>query len=293
MVGEAPWIPDGVRVEVDEARAESCVTLIELEETKSEALISSRKYLPEDSTTILRSLDEYLQRKIGECQSTADDRGSALVHLRASLQKSSSVTVKTAWALRSSRSIEEGLHLIDQPLAVRSKGLSRDNSFGDGGRADVANAQDTSSEVIEFRSVRRLSQQEAHVLGRCVLILDAVVRHKDHSGATFHAWRTKAPLRHLLKVTAQKSPVLKQLLFETANSGITLDCEALINELLQIWPTIHEPEYIRDLMGAFFPHCLEIKGHKKMSGIFEIARQVSSKIFLRPAKLVVADSKAE
>lgn len=274
MVGEAPWIPDGVRVEVDEALSESCVILIELEETKSEALISSRKYLPEDSKTILRSLDEYLQRKISECQSTADDRGSVLVHLRESLQKSSSVTVKTAWALRSSRSIEDGLHLIDQPLAVRSRGLSKSDLFGEGGdHADGANTQRSASEGVEFRGVRRLNQQEAHVLGRCVLILDAVIRHKDHSGATFHAWRTKAPLRHLLKISTLKFPVLKQLLFETANSGITLDCEALTSELLQIWPTIREPEYIRDLMGAFFPHCLEIKGHKKMSVIFETARQ--------------------
>jgi len=275
MVGEAPWIPDGVRVEVDEALLESCVTLIELEETKSEALISSRKYLPEDSKTILRSFDEYLQRKISECQSTADDRGSVLIQLRLSLEQSSSVTIKTAWALRSSRSMEEGLHLIDQPPSVRSRGASA-SSFPDGGsgRNDGIGSEHPPSEVLEFHGVRRLNQQEAHVLGRCVLILDAVIRRKDHSGATFHSWRTKAPLRYLLKVSTLKCPSLKQLLFKTANSGITLDCEALIGELLQIWPDMREPEDIRGLINAFLPNCLEIKSHKKMSGIFEMARQV-------------------
>jgi hypothetical protein len=271
MVGEAPWIPDGVRVEVDEATSESCVTLIELEETKSEALISSRKYLPEDSKTILRSLDEYLRRKISECQSTADDRGAVLIHLRASLQRSSSVAVKTAWALRSSRSIEEGLHLIDQPLTVRSRAAATSALPEDGGKRNGSDIQRPSAEVMEFRGVQRLDRQAAHALSRCVLILDAVIRQKDHSGAAFHSWRPKAPL---LKRTSMKTPVLKHLLFETAHSGIALDCESLITELVQIWPEIPEPDYIRNLMNAYFPKCLEITGHNKMSRIFETARQI-------------------
>jgi hypothetical protein len=116
QVGEAPWIPDGVQVDTDESPVRCSLTLLELEERKSEALISCRKYLPEDSTRVLHAFREYLRRKIGECKSTADTRERALTALERLLQQGAPVRVKTACALRSAPFIIiEALPLIDQP----------------------------------------------------------------------------------------------------------------------------------------------------------------------------------
>jgi len=46
------WIPDLIEIAVDES-GNFALRLIELEAQKSDALISSRKYLPENSTKII------------------------------------------------------------------------------------------------------------------------------------------------------------------------------------------------------------------------------------------------
>jgi len=268
LVGDAPWIPDGVRVEVGEPPAGCCLTLIELEEIRSQALISCRKYLPEDSRAILDAFDEYLQRKISECKSTADGRESALIQLRDRLRQNIPVSVKTACALRLSDRMIEELPLIDQPKAARSRGVREENvqSPDKKGSASLGEAA--------FRGAVRLDPKRLKELYRCVLVLDAVIRHKDHSSAKFHSWRIKAPLRRLLEAGDVGTPVLKQLVFDMKDSGLTLDCEALFHELPKIWPTIHTPEDARRVIERYFPRCVEIKGHEKMARIFEVARTV-------------------
>jgi hypothetical protein len=73
-VGAAGWIPDLVKLVVDEPPARCSLTLIELEATESVALISCRKYLPEDSASIVSAFRKYLDRVISQCRISADPR---------------------------------------------------------------------------------------------------------------------------------------------------------------------------------------------------------------------------
>ena len=63
------WIPDLIEIVVDESR-DFTLRLIELEAQKSDALISSRKYLPENSAEIVGAFCEYLEQVICACRST-------------------------------------------------------------------------------------------------------------------------------------------------------------------------------------------------------------------------------
>ena len=69
-VGSSSWSPDFIKMFVDESKNIK-LTLIELDATESIVRISCRKYLPENSTEIVRSFSNYLDRVIAQCQSTA------------------------------------------------------------------------------------------------------------------------------------------------------------------------------------------------------------------------------
>src|SRR5438552_1857138 len=112
-VGGAGWVPDLVRVIVDDPPDRCSLTLIELEATESVALMSCRKYLPENSADILKAFNDYLDRVIRQCRSSADTREADFAGLKAVLSEISQVTVTTAGALRSSTSFVEELALID------------------------------------------------------------------------------------------------------------------------------------------------------------------------------------
>src|SRR6266571_5731344 len=190
-VGAAGWIPDLVRLVLEEPPNTCTLKLIELEATESEALVSCRKYLPENSGNILSAFGDYLDRVVRQCRASADPREPEFASLRAMLSQASHVTVMTAGALRSSATFVEELPLIDQPkLAAQPRAIQDDQT-------DKARV---------FQGVLRLSQREANVLGRCVMILDAVVRQRDHSSATFHDWRGRErtqPLKRLLPRTME------------------------------------------------------------------------------------------
>ena len=187
-------------------------------------LISCRKYLPEDSGAILGAFDEYLQRKISQCKSTADGRESALIQLRDRLRENIPVSVKTACALRlSDRMIENCRSSTSRRRPDRGTCERKTSKPGQKGSASLGETA--------FRGTVRLDAKRVKELYRCVLVLDAVIRHKDHSSATFHSWRIKAPLRRLLEAGDVGTPVLKQFVFDMKDSGLTLDCEALFHEL--------------------------------------------------------------
>jgi hypothetical protein len=114
-IGAAGWIPDLLKVEVHEPPESCSLALIELEATESAALISCKKYLPENSASILSAFNEYLDRVIRECRSSADPREGELANLKSVLSEASHVTITTAGALRSSTAFVEELFLIDQP----------------------------------------------------------------------------------------------------------------------------------------------------------------------------------
>lgn len=205
-----------------------------------------------------------------ECRSTRDSRLSALEDLRRTLD-GVAVTVKTACALRSSpyRMIEE-LPLIDQPRLTHSGEFKRDRIRDKG---DLGEGEESRS----FRGTLRLVAEEVKALGRCVMILDAVIRGDDFSKATFHSWREKAPLKRLLRKEAKKPPVLKQLVLGIQNKGTELSFETLLSELAGIWQNNNggsfNLERARDLINHYFPVALGIKGQSRMPDIFETARK--------------------
>jgi hypothetical protein len=205
-----------------------------------------------------------------ECRSTRDSRVSALEDLRRTLD-GVAVTVKTACALRSlPHKIIEELPLIDQPRLAHSGEFKRDR-IGDKG--DLGEGEESRS----FRGTLRLAAEEVKALGRCVMILDAVIRGDDFSKATFHSWREKAPLKRLLRKGAKKPPVLKQLVLEVHNKGTELSFETLLSELAGIWHNndggSFNLERARDLINHYFPVALGIKGQSRMPDIFETARK--------------------
>jgi len=261
-VGKGPWIPDLVQVEIDESHAQGVLTLIELEDKKPDALAGCRKYLPEDSRDILRRFNQYLDRIREECHSRADARGHEFARLKKTLG-SVRLVVKTACALRSSTDIIEEWPLMDQPETSQSQGAQQTSDKEEG----------KEGELHLFHDTEEMSAKRAKAMGRCVMVLDAVIRGKDVSDATLHAWRPKSPLKTLLKTN--DSPILREL-FETHNTMLKLDFEALLSELLAIWqgvrPDLHR-EGVRCLISGYFPTALDIPKSKLMKEIFDTARR--------------------
>ena len=122
-VGSTGWIPDFVRVVVEDPGDKCCLTLVELESTEPAALASCRKYLPENSTTLVSRFSEYLYRVVLNYHSNADPREREFAKLKSILSEATQVKVTTAWPLRSATVFLEELPLIDQPTQA-TQGLT-------------------------------------------------------------------------------------------------------------------------------------------------------------------------
>jgi hypothetical protein len=252
------WIPDGVRVDVQESHC--FLTLIELEDTKSNALISARKYLPENSDLIVRALGEYLDRIVSQCVSTGDSRESGFAGLRDIVTEGKPFVVRTACALRSSTETLEELSLIDQPSSAKSPN---------------APPSEVGQSASPLQGTLRLGRERLHDLQRSLKVLDAVIRHQDHSAGLFHSWSHRTPLKRLAS-EATGNPVLKELATETIRTGMKLDFEALLLELVSIWTGALgelDLEDVRRLISKYLPIAHRIKGHDRMDVIFEDARK--------------------
>lgn len=259
-IGAGPWIPDLVQVEI--GKSDAVLTLIELEDKKSDALAACRKYIPEDPREVLCRFNEYLDRVIEECRSHADGRESEFARLKEMLG-GVRIDVHTAGALRSSVDIIE-----EWPI-------------GQGGLSDPPHVQQKSgqdtgkeNEPDPFEGTRGLSAEKVNALGRCVMVLDAVIRLRDHSEAEFHNWRMKAPLKSHPRT--KESPVLSKLVLKTDNRGMELDFENLIEEILAIWqePYPHlQRDGTRVLIRNYFQEASQIKSHERMTTIFAAARK--------------------
>ncbi len=264
-VGAAGWIPDLVKVVVEKSSDRCSLTLIELEATESVALISCRKYLPENSTDILNAFSDYLDRVIRQCRSTADPREHEFFRLKSVLSQIEHVTVTTAGALRSSTCFVEELPLIDQPTLVAQPRPVREEK--------------AQPERI-FRGLLRLSAQEANALARCVMIIDAIIRNRDHSSATTRTWLGRArtqPLKVLLIENCDIHPALRAFVLERQRRGATLDFEIMLSELIDIWSVALERsvdlERSRNLVSGYYPVASAIKAHDHMAAVFETARK--------------------
>ncbi len=253
------WIPDGVRVDVQESQC--FLTLIELEDTKSNALISSRKYLPENSDLIVRALGEYLDRIVSQCVSTGDSREAGLTRLKDIVTQGKPFVVRTACALRSSTETVEELSLIDQPSSAKSPNVPPPSEVG--------------QSASPLQGTLRLGRERLHGLQRSLKVLDAVIRRQDHSAGLFHSWSHRTPLKRLVSETTG-NPVLKELATETNRTGMKLDFEALLLELVSIWAGASRQldlEDVRRLISHYLLTAHRIRGHDRMDAIFEDARK--------------------
>jgi hypothetical protein len=267
-VGESSWIPDLLRLVVEEPSGQCKLTLIELEATESVALISCRKYLPENSDVILSAFTDYIDRVIRQCHSTADAREAEFARLKVVLANATQITVTTAGALRASAGFVEELPLLDQPKTV-------------GQPQPVEQGHDDTRRT--FRGIVRLPRLEAQGLYRCILILDAVVRHCDRSGTRFRHWKKESsPLCRLLSENSGTYPELHTLIHESKTAGITLDLEKVISALAEIWSLVCgeqlHPEHIRTLVSRYIPIALAIRKHHEMIAVFEEARKLVAEV---------------
>jgi hypothetical protein len=268
-LGTAGWIPDLIKVVVEGPDQSCSLTIIELEAIESAALISCRKYLPEDSADILSAFSDYLDRVIRQCRTNADPRKCEFIRLKSQLTEATHVTINTAGGLRnSSTGFVEELPLIDQPkLATQPRRVQQDHY----------------ESRRPFQGLVRLTRREAEALARCVMILDAVIRGHDHSGTRFELWRRRArsqPMKRLLTENNGSHPELRSLVFGSKERGITLDFEKVLSELIDMWTTTSkrqpDREQTRRLIDRYFPVVADIKGYEPMVPIFETARKCLS-----------------
>jgi hypothetical protein len=255
------WIPDLIEVVIDES-GNATLRLIELEAHKSDAVISSRKYLPENSTEIVTAFLNYLEKVIRACRSSADNREEDFARLKMILSKTEKIFITSAGALRSSAEFVEELPLLDQPNEIaRMPPLERT----------------LREDIPDFSGTLRLSGDKAAALGRAILILDAVIRKCDHSDAAFKTWRAQdrsQPLKKLLKKNGGY-PCLRAFISQKSG-GTILDYEKLLSEVREIWSNGRESELdkarVRILISRYFPIATKINARDRMPAIFDGAR---------------------
>jgi hypothetical protein len=205
-------------------------------------------------------------RLINQCHSSADPRKAEFERLRTSLLAAKQVIITTAGALRSSISLVEELRLINQP----QQNVIQLQSF----------QTDKGVKNRIFRGALHLSAIENMALGRTILVLDAVIRECDYSGATFKAWLSSVntqPLRNLLRDSKGAHPSIRSFLGHSRTRGIKLDIEPMLPDLVNIWSTSGKmqinPERVRSLIENYYPVAFKIKPHELMQPVFETARK--------------------
>lgn len=258
------WVPDFVEVSSDFENKVCVVKLIELEATEVSAFVSARKYLPEDSSRILMAFDSYLDRVVDQCRITSDPRRDDFIRLKNLLLEAKSISVRTAGALRTSRQFIEDRPLIDQPQPeqiIRTQKHSTPQSF-------------------TFNREGSLSPRDRKNLFRTLLILDGVIRDRDHSAARVKSWlglRTQ-PLKVAVKNTSDRYPLLAAFLSADTRSGGRTNCDGLAKELAALWSNAREvpidPHLVSTMVVRYFPIAASLREHDPISKAFESARAV-------------------
>ena len=263
------WKPDGVEIKLEMGSSPRCsLTLIELEPDESRAKISSRKYLSVSSPDVCNSFQKYIRNVIKDCDSRADPRRAKIEMLEGILSKDTPISVRTAGALRSGVKFLEDSPLIDQADQVQFSPIKQDR-FPANQRSDPR--------TLRVDGMVKLTPDQNKSLRRCVLILDAVVRQADYSGATYKSWRQKAPLLSLLEGMIEKPPTIKRLVLGQNNSGITINFETLIAELGELWSKSSgsskpiDMRTTKNLLANYFSIAEKVRPQDKMSDIFETA----------------------
>ncbi len=258
------WIPDLIAVESVDNGAGYSVTLIELEASEIVARASCRKYLPESSTDIAQRFVAYLDSVMAQCQGTADPRLDAIRSLREVLGHQGAVVIRTAGALRSSTDYLEVHTLLDhlERISVRPS------------QPVVA------GQVFSFGGTQSFSREETDGLRRTVRILHAVVTGNDHSNCTLHSWRNlrRKPLDIEVAKERERLVHLNQLLGNKSASGMRLDCDGLVEELVGLWSKCSSHHLmsseVADSVRRFVPVSMQFSNQEPMRVVYEAARSV-------------------
>jgi hypothetical protein len=226
------WIPDYMRVVVEDEGRSCKLAIIELEADANTARISARKYLPESSQSVVDALFAYLERACIRCRATADPRLESITKLKDILQECETIVVVAAGCQRDSFDSIEELPLIDQDHGLRP---TRANAERKPRRGFVLNGDVT------------LSPVEHKNLSRTVLILDAVVRGWDKSGASFRNWRSSRaqPLRAALRADPGQFSELGVLMLGN-KLGVQVDVDRVAAELASVWTSLSRRQYTPD-----------------------------------------------
>lgn len=258
------WIPDIIAVDSVDNGTDYSVTLIELEASEIVARASCRKYLPESSADIAQRFVAYLDSVMAQCQATADPRFDAFRSLREALGNQITVVVRTAGALRSSSDYLEVHTLLDQPERISLR----------------PSQPSVAGQVFSFGGTLSFSREETDGLRRTVRILHAVVTGHDHSDSTLHSWRNlrRKPLDIAVAKERERFVQLDQLLGNKAASGMRLDCDRLVEELVNLWSPCSSHRLtsseVADSVRRFVPVSMGFANQDSMRTVYEAARSV-------------------
>lgn len=172
--------------------------------------------------------------------------------------------VRTAGALRSSTDYLEVHTLLDQPERI---GLRPSQPAFAG-------------QVFSFGGTRSFSREETDGLRRTVRILHAVVTGQDHSNCTLHSWRNlrRKPLDISVAKDRERLVQLNRLLGNKFASGMSLDCDRLVQELVGLWSIYSRPNLVpsevADSVRCFVPMSMGFANQESMRVVFDVARSV-------------------
>jgi hypothetical protein len=256
------WIPDLVEIDMDDDGIAFTITLIELEASEINAFISCRKYLPEPSTDIVRQFFAYLEAVMIQCKATADPRLDDIRSLRRALEGQVSIVIRAAGALRSSTEFVELHTLLDQPERM---------SIG-------ATPSTVTGNEFDFTGTRSFSREETDGLRRTVRILHAVVTGHAHSNGTLHSWRNlrRKPLDIAVAKAKERFHQLAQLLENKSASGMRLDCDRIVVELVDLWSGSKVYRLtgadVADSVRRFVPISMGFSNQEVMRTVYDAAR---------------------
>jgi hypothetical protein len=262
------WIPDFLEIKVDNGGRDVAVVLIELEATRTTAMESSRKYLPEEPAAIIQAVIAYLETVAVQCRGTADPRLPEVEKLLERFPSTERIVVSTAAGIRDSADLIEVLPLINQQTSPQP-------------RTGAAPARE--AENFHLLGRRTLSREEANGLRRTIKILDAVVTGRDESGATYHSWlnlRVK-PLHRSVTQRPSATPELHRLLSKPNDKGILLDLDRLLEDIHLVWsqsPHLRPSKaQIAASIEEYQPLARSIRSHTPMRDVFRQARKLLEK----------------
>ena len=262
------WIPDFLQVDIindDIKRIE--LTIIELESLRRNALVSSRKYIPEDRNSIIEDFMRYLKVVAKQCHSTADSREEKIHFLQNLIKSGTPVYIYTAACLREELIPVERLTLIDYNLVQ-----DKPSEYA------LSTSRLIEDEFLTKKEKVRLPRKDAELFQRCIYFLDAVIRDEDVTESTITRWlrRRNLPLKVLIKNSKSFSieyPKLYKYIQTKKTKGLKIEIPPILMELSNLWSTKSNKKITPDKIVNIFKDITTMlqtcKSHQKISKIFE------------------------